>query len=332
MSRARSGMRRVRAQAAELHLLQNAQQLDLRKQAQIADLIEEERAVFSLFEVAGASAHRTGECALFMAEEFGFDQSFRNSAAGDSDKGSLGTGAKVVNGAGDQFLAGAAFAGDENRGVEVGYAADQLIHSLHVGCRAQNLIAARGFLDALLHGVQLLLQRGVLMRPLQHCLQIANGRGTAAVAEATHAHQLKCSGSQAVVREQNCRYIGRDQAPRAFDPFLQSVKMRGKIENHYVASTGGCEAVHPIAVRLQQNLKLFTKGGGKKRLQGTVFRVKSDSNHWSRRCLLLDSVMSFLAGTSLSDRRCTPMIQNRQLFANPCLVLKNATLVIHRIR
>ena len=121
----------VAAQAAELHLLQNAQQLDLGEEAQVADFVEEEGAVAGLLEVAFAGAHRAGEGAFFVAEEFGFNQGFGDGAAGDGDEGLVGAGAEIVNGAGDQFLAGAAFAGDQNRGIEVGDAADQLIDALH---------------------------------------------------------------------------------------------------------------------------------------------------------------------------------------------------------
>ena len=67
----------VAAQAVELHLLQNAQQLDLGEEAQIADLIQEERAVGGLLEIAFARAHRAGESAFLMAKELGLDQGFR---------------------------------------------------------------------------------------------------------------------------------------------------------------------------------------------------------------------------------------------------------------
>ena len=84
----------VRAEAAELHLLQNAEQLDLREEAEVADFIEEERAVGGLLEVAFAGADGAGECAFFVAEELGFDQGFRDGAAGDGDKGLVGRGCR----------------------------------------------------------------------------------------------------------------------------------------------------------------------------------------------------------------------------------------------
>ena len=132
------------AQAAELHLLQDAQQLDLGKEAQVADFVEEERAVAGLLEVAFAGADGAGKGAFFVAEELGFDEGFRNGAAGNGDERLVGARAQVVNGAGDEFLAGAAFAGDQHRGVEVGDAADQLINALHLRAGADDAVAGAG--------------------------------------------------------------------------------------------------------------------------------------------------------------------------------------------
>ena len=161
----------VAAQAAELHLLQDAEELDLGKEAQIADFIEEERAVGGLLEVAFAGGDGAGEGAFLVAEELGFDEGFWNGAAGDSDKGAVGAGAEVVNGAGDQFLTRAAFAGDEHGGVEIGHAAHKLIDALHAGAGADDAIAGGGVLDALLHIVQLLLEGGVFVARLSMVLR-----------------------------------------------------------------------------------------------------------------------------------------------------------------
>src|ERR1700722_8802873 len=58
----------IRTEAAEFHLLQNAEELYLREHAQIADFVEEEGTVAGLLEVAFAGADGAGECAFFMAE------------------------------------------------------------------------------------------------------------------------------------------------------------------------------------------------------------------------------------------------------------------------
>ena len=46
-----------------------------------------------------------------------------------------------MDGAGDQFLAGSAFAGDQHRGIEIGDAADELIDALHLRAGADEPVA-----------------------------------------------------------------------------------------------------------------------------------------------------------------------------------------------
>src|SRR5581483_2710175 len=164
----------VRTQPAELHLLQHAQQLDLRVQAQIADFVEEERAVAGLLEVAFARTHGAGKSALLMAEELSFDEGFRNRAARDGDERLARTGAEIVNGARDQLLAGSAFAGDQHGGIEIGDAADKLKHALHARARTKNLVATAGVINRAMRAVKLLLERGVLIGPAQHRLQVTD--------------------------------------------------------------------------------------------------------------------------------------------------------------
>src|SRR5208283_3108109 len=93
-------------EAAELHLLQHAKKLDLGKEAEVANFVEKKRAAAGLLEVAFARADSAGEGAFFVAKEFGLDQGLRDRAAGDGDEGLVGAAAEVVDGAGNQFLAG----------------------------------------------------------------------------------------------------------------------------------------------------------------------------------------------------------------------------------
>ena len=62
------------AQAAELPILQGAQQLGLEIEREIVDLVEEERAAVGPLEAADALRHRAGEGALLVAEQLGLDQ------------------------------------------------------------------------------------------------------------------------------------------------------------------------------------------------------------------------------------------------------------------
>ena len=116
-----------------------------------------------------------------------------------------------MNGAGDQFLAGAAFAGDQHRGIEIGDAMHQLVDPLHLRTRSDQLVATGGHAQLLLHGLQLLPQRGVLERPAEHCLEIANRGGTAAVSKSACANQFKSGRTQAIVGHDHCGNLSRNQ-------------------------------------------------------------------------------------------------------------------------
>jgi hypothetical protein len=132
-----------------------------------------------------------------------------------------------MDGPGNQFLAGSASPGHQHRGVEIGHAAHELIDALHLLTGADNVVAMAGLFHALLSGVQLLLQRGILVGPAEHGLEIANGRRAAAVTEGPGADQFKRCGAQAVVGHQDGGNIRCDQAPGAGNAFLKRIAMGG---------------------------------------------------------------------------------------------------------
>ena len=72
-----------------------------------------------------------GEGAFLVAEQDRFDQVFRDGAAIDGDEGPAGAGRGALNGAGDQFLARAAFAFDQDGNVGLRRAGAQAEHLLH---------------------------------------------------------------------------------------------------------------------------------------------------------------------------------------------------------
>src|SRR5206468_9128627 len=112
------------AHALDLALLQEAQQLDLERQAHLRDLIQEERAAVGRLDLPLPLLVSAGEGALFMAEELALEQRLRDGAAIDGDEG-LGMARAVrVDGLGHQLLAGAALALAENGGVRLGHALD----------------------------------------------------------------------------------------------------------------------------------------------------------------------------------------------------------------
>ena len=63
-----------------------------------------------------------------------------------------------MNGAGDQFFAGTAFAGYQHGGIEVGYATNELINVLHLRTGPDHPVATATMLQLLLCGLELPLE------------------------------------------------------------------------------------------------------------------------------------------------------------------------------
>src|SRR5690606_32947013 len=120
--------RLVAAHAFERAFLQYAQQLDLHRQAHVANFIQEQCAALSEFEAAGSCTYGSRECAFFVPEQFGLQQVRRNGAAVDRHERPVAPVRKFMDGAGDELLAGAGLARDQYIGVEAGYLFYELAH------------------------------------------------------------------------------------------------------------------------------------------------------------------------------------------------------------
>jgi hypothetical protein len=106
-----------------------------------ADLVQEERSAVGQFEPAFAAFGRAGIGSLFVAEEFALHQRVGNRRAVDLDEGPVRAGTEVVNIVGDQFLAGAVFAGNQDGGLCGGHFVDQLLEGNHRRAVAQEVEA-----------------------------------------------------------------------------------------------------------------------------------------------------------------------------------------------
>ena len=104
-----------RANAVVLTGRKHAEQLHLREQAHLGDLVEEERPGRCLLEVAGPHLCRAGVGALFGAEQLGLHQLMRDRRAMYRDERRFAPRAVVVECTRDQLLAGATFPGDQHR-------------------------------------------------------------------------------------------------------------------------------------------------------------------------------------------------------------------------
>src|SRR5207245_6359639 len=84
------------------------------RKTQIADLIQEQRALIHRLEEADLSRLGPREGAFFMPEQFALDQGLRHGRAVERPKRTVCAGALRVQGPRDELLAGAAFARDED--------------------------------------------------------------------------------------------------------------------------------------------------------------------------------------------------------------------------
>src|ERR1039457_7226681 len=93
-----------RADRNHLAVLQHTEELHLRRRRRLPDLIEEERAASGRREEPGLVPHRTGERALYMAEELALEKPFRKCPAVDRQKGSGAPVGEIVDVPRDDFL------------------------------------------------------------------------------------------------------------------------------------------------------------------------------------------------------------------------------------
>src|SRR6516225_10565415 len=76
----------VSPNARKLSFLQDTQYFALNRQGHIANLVQEKRAPITLLKSADSLRGSSGKCTLFVAEQFAFEQIFRNSRAIDRNK------------------------------------------------------------------------------------------------------------------------------------------------------------------------------------------------------------------------------------------------------
>ena len=128
------------ADALDLAGLEHAQQGRLELGREVADLVEEDGAAVGGLEEALLVGRRARERAADVAEELGFEQVVRERAAEERHERAVGARAVVVEAAGDELLARAGLALDEDRDVGVEDAVERLEEGVH-GRRAADHLA-----------------------------------------------------------------------------------------------------------------------------------------------------------------------------------------------
>src|SRR5450755_41591 len=120
------------AEPAEILVFQHAQELGLEHQWNLANFVKKECALVGQLEDAAFLLAGIGKGALFVAEQFAFEQSLRNGGAVDGDEWFGLADALVVQGFGDQVFAGAVFAFEQDRsGLAGGHPAHEVERRPH---------------------------------------------------------------------------------------------------------------------------------------------------------------------------------------------------------
>ena len=187
--------RRGAADPLDGALLQRPQEHHLRLRGQLADLVEEERALVGQLEAADPPPRRAGEGALLVAEQLAGDDAGGEGGAVDGDEQPLPARAELVDRPRDQLLARAGLAEDQHGAVGRGDLPDGRTHRLH-----RPALAGQGTHVAF--GAGLVAQIGPLApEPLQVCdarLQLGDAGVPVAAARTVwlvHAFMLLRAGS-----------------------------------------------------------------------------------------------------------------------------------------
>ena len=114
------------ANRCDCFFLQRPQKLSLHGSRYFADLIQKKSATLGDFEPSFAPGVRPGECALFMPEQFGFEQCFRHGGAIDGHKGFSVATRRVVDVPSRHFLAGSSFPQNKHRSRASGHPLAQI--------------------------------------------------------------------------------------------------------------------------------------------------------------------------------------------------------------
>ena len=132
--------RTVSTDAFEFPLLQDAQQLHLKRYRHVSDFVQEYRAAVRLLEAANARLDRTGEGAFDVAKQLRLQEVLRYRTAIDADHLLVFALAVEVNRFSNEFFSGSRFALNENGAVEACDRIDEFEDAMHRAARADNVV------------------------------------------------------------------------------------------------------------------------------------------------------------------------------------------------
>src|SRR5690606_4037117 len=154
------------ANALDPLVLQEAKQLHLKQERNLANFIKEKGTSLSTFDTTLALGMSAGEGAFLMPEEFTLDQRLRDRGAINGDEGPVPAGAAFVNRTRGHLLARPALSQDQYRGLGCGDLPDILKDRLHPLAGAEHAVEAV-HLQPLLHLAVLALEFRNVERALE---------------------------------------------------------------------------------------------------------------------------------------------------------------------
>ena len=128
--------------------MEHAKHLGLGRRGHVADLVEEQRSFVGQLEPAGALAVGARERAALVAEQLRFEQALVERRAVHLDERPVRPARVAVEGLGDQLLADAGLAQDQDRGVRAGDLLDRAEDLLHLRALADDVLEAGDDLGA----------------------------------------------------------------------------------------------------------------------------------------------------------------------------------------
>ena len=192
--------------------------------------------------------HRPGEGPLLMAEQFRLQQGFRQRRTADLDQRMLASGAVLMNGIGDQLLAGAALSQNQRGRIRSCDQFDFLEHRSHLVVRAENAPEAELVFQCLLEILILSPQRHHTACTLDDQQQFIHLKRFGNVVEGAKLHRTDRRLHRSVGRNHHDLRLGRllfgrsqhRQAICAGQPEIGDHQIEGPLTNGVDPLRPGC--------------------------------------------------------------------------------------------
>jgi hypothetical protein len=275
------GDRFVAAHPLEGAVLKRTQELRLKVEAHLADLVEKDRPAVGLLELADALLLGVGKGALFVPEEGAFHQLRRHGRAVDLHERPLLAVGVVVNGLGDELLSGSAFPLHGDGDLCAHGFPHEAVHLLHRFALAHELAHAVALFHLVAQRVELALHARLFQRALERGLQLGHvvlpfGH----VVVSAQLHRLDGRLDDALRRNHNDRQL-RATLLQLLEHFDAAHARHHDVEQYHIGNRGvwGVQFIEKGApLRIGGDLVLFALAQTMSHQPGVVAVVVNQGN------------------------------------------------------